>query len=50
MSEDKSRVTNKQFSTDNESFREACEKAKIPNTVRQASKFRRKLGLAYQNK
>lgn len=31
-------------------FKEACEKAGIEPTRRQASKFRRKMGLAYQNR
>ena len=31
-------------------FKSACEKAGIPETRRQASKFRRKTGLAYRNK
>lgn len=30
-------------------FKESCEKAGIPATRRQASKFRRKLGLAYRH-
>ncbi len=31
-------------------FKEACEKAGIPATRRQASRFRRKLGLAYSHR
>lgn len=31
-------------------FKEACEKAGIPATRRQASKFRRKMGKAYLNR
>ena len=34
------RPTNQQFATNNESFREACEKADTPPTKRQAAKWR----------
>lgn len=33
-----------------EDFRAACERAGIPATARQASKYARKRGLAYQNR
>lgn len=48
MSED--RITNRDFSRHNKAFLLACEKASIPPTKRQASKFRRKQGLAYQHR
>lgn len=40
------RVTNSTFAKTNHNFVIACEIAKIPPTARQASKFRRKTGLA----
>ena len=46
MSED--RITNRDFSRHNKTFLLACEKASIPPTKRQASKFRSRRGLAYQ--
>ena len=46
MSEE--RITNKEFALHSQAFLRACEKASIPPTKRQASKFRRKQGLAYQ--
>lgn len=43
-------VTKAEFAEQDAKFKEACTKANIPNTKRQASKWRRKLGTAYQNK
>lgn len=42
------RITNREFALHNKAFQKACEKASTPPTKRQASKFRRKQGLAYQ--
>jgi hypothetical protein len=41
------RVTNTDFTRVNEAFREACDKAGIAPSSRQAGKFRRKTGLAW---
>jgi len=41
-------VTHATFSQTDEAFQAACEKAGIPATTRQASKWRRKRGLAWQ--
>ena len=38
---------NTEFASNDGIFKKACEMAKIPPTGRQASKFRRKTGLAY---
>lgn len=43
-------MTNKTFSETNKFFLECCQHVDIPNTVRQASKFRMKRGLAYNSK
>lgn len=43
-------VTNTEFAAQNDSFKAACEKAGIPATKRQASKWRRKFGTAYRDK
>ena len=43
-------VTNTEFATQNDRFKEACEKASIPATKRQASKWRRKFGTAYRSR
>lgn len=43
-------VTNTEFAAQNDDFKAACEKAGIPATKRQASKWRRKFGMAYRNK
>ena len=43
-------VTNTEFATQNDGFKTACEKAGIPATKRQASKWRRKFGTAYRDK
>ena len=40
-------MNNREFSKDKE-FIEYCKKAKVEPTKRQASKFRRKMGLAYK--
>ena len=42
------REDNKTFAQTNQAFKNACEKAGIPATKRQASKFRRKLGKAWK--
>ena len=39
--------TNRTFAQTNQLFKNACEQAGIPATKRQASKFRRKFGLAW---
>lgn len=41
-------LTNEVFAATNPEFREACEKAGIQPTGRQAGKFRRKVGKAYK--
>jgi len=41
------KITNKQF-TEDEHFKNCCIKAAIEPTIRQASKFRNKKGLAYK--
>jgi len=41
-------MTNKEFAKTNEDFRKACKKVKLDPTGRQASKWRRKLGLAWK--
>jgi len=43
------RMTNASFASSDESFKAACEKAGVPATARQASKWFRKRGLAYTN-
>ena len=43
-------VTNTEFATQNDGFKAACEKASVPATKRQASKWRRKFGTAYRNR
>ena len=62
-------LTNKEFSEKDETFKQACQKAGLPNhktiihkkgstssqggvtaLTRQASKWRRKIGLAWQNR
>ena len=42
-----SRTTNRQFAEKNEPFKQACEKAEVKNTGRQASKWRMKKGKAW---
>jgi hypothetical protein len=41
------RQTNAYFAANDEGFKAACEKAGVPATARQASKWFRKRGLAY---
>ena len=43
-------VTNAEFAEQDMKFKDACAKASIPNTKRQASKWRRKIGTAYRNR
>lgn len=43
-------MNNREFSKTDEHFINACEKAGIKATVRQASKFRREVGAAYKAK
>lgn len=43
-------VTNTEFAAKNDGLKAACEKAGIPATKRQASKWRRKFGTAYRNR
>jgi len=40
-------LTNADFVKQDDKFKAACEKVGIPATIRQASKFRNKQGLAY---
>jgi hypothetical protein len=42
------RVTNREYTKENEEFKQACSAAGLEPTLAQASKFRRKLGLAYK--
>ena len=42
-------VTNLEFSKEDQAFKKACTQAKIKPTKRQAGKYRRKCGLAYQS-
>jgi len=41
-------LTNGIFSEEDKQFRDACQKAGIPATARQASKFQNQKGLAYK--
>ncbi len=41
-------MTNKEFAISDTAFQKACEKAGIPVTPRQASKFRRNTGLVFR--
>lgn len=43
-------MSNKKFSVTIKVFKEHCEKAGVKPTARQASKWRRKVGRAYQAK
>ena len=43
-------VTNRMFASNNKKFIEACKRANIPPTARQASKFRNKKGTAYKGR
>jgi len=42
------RLPNREFAVKDGSFRSACERAGVSPTKRQASKYRRKVGLAYR--
>lgn len=44
------KMNNNEFSANVKTFKASCEKAGIKPTKRQASKWRRKTGLAYNNK
>ena len=44
------RITNRDFALHDRLFKRACEKASIPPTKRQASKFRRGKGRAFKSK
>jgi hypothetical protein len=46
MEEENTGTTNRKFAEENEQFKAACEKAEIPPTAAQASKWRRGMGLA----
>jgi hypothetical protein len=41
-------VDNATFAATNQQFKDACSKAGVQNTKRQASKFRRKFGAAFK--
>jgi hypothetical protein len=41
------RITNRHFALTNIAFRDACDAINLAKTLRQASKWRRKVGLAY---
>lgn len=43
-------VTNRQFAHENKEFQDACSKADIPPTKRQAQKFRHKKGKAWKSR
>ena len=43
-------MTNREFSSTDEGFRRACERAGIQPTARQASKFRLGFGRAWQSR
>ena len=43
-------MTHKEFSDTDAGFREACREADTEPTMRQASKYRRKMGKAYKHK
>ena len=42
------RITNREFSGKDILFRKQCEAVNLPITIRQASKYRRKMGKAYK--
>jgi hypothetical protein len=48
MSDSEKRQTNKDFAANDSNFASACQKADVPATARQASKFRRGFGKAYK--
>jgi len=41
-------MTNTEFAHNNETFQKACKEAKIEPTTRQASKYKRRMGLAFK--
>lgn len=41
-------MTNREFAKQNDLFKEACEMARTEPTTRQASKFKRGMGLAWK--
>lgn len=41
-------MTNKEFAEKDDTFREACKRAEVLPTKRQASKYRRQTGTAYK--
>ena len=43
-------MTNKTFAQTDGTFKEACSEAGIPNTARQASKYKRGMGLAFKKR
>jgi len=43
-----SRITNAEFSKKDPAFKEACEKARVERTPRQASKYRNQKGSAWK--
>lgn len=50
MSKENVGPTHREFVTDSETFKAACEAVDIKPTTRQASKFRRGMGKAYKGK
>lgn len=50
MAKKNERITNKKFAAEDENFKNACGKAGIDSTVRQASKWRMGKGLAIRFK
>ena len=47
--EEEDAMTNKEFAVQDKKFRKACESVGLEPSVRQASKWRSKTGLAYQS-
>ncbi len=43
-------ATHREFVKDSKTFQDACEAAEIEPTIRQASKFRRGMGVAYKKR
>jgi len=48
MTEEKPKITSRDFAKSNQKFREACELVKIKPTTRQAMKWQNKKGKAYK--
>lgn len=48
MAKDKAKMTNREFASTDTQFREACSKAGVDATKRQAGKWRRQTGRAYK--